>query len=915
MRLKGFFIKEEKLSKTKKPTLTTRRTISSKTRKQRVTHIADPCEVCGLYKNCLSPKMNYTGKGGLGVLIVAEAPGEEEDKKGMQLIGPAGQVLREKLAKFGLDLDRDFWKINAVNCHPPGNAKPTRKQLECCRPMVEKAIQELKPKFIWLLGGKAIESFYMGRFRDHSVTRWRRLCIPDRRYNAWIIPLFHPSYLLHSRGNDLVESLYEKDLRWAISCLRRGEPEFVDPEDYVEILIEFDKVAEVLEEVLRRKPVLAFDYETTGLKPYREGHKILSVSLCFDKEIAYAFPLYYRNHWDQKQLKVIVDLWKRVLREVPLVAHNLKFEDRWSRVILGIEPKNWIWDTMVTAHVLDSRPGFTSLKFQAYLHWGILGYDDEIKSYIRSKDAHSFNKMEQAPLDKLLFYNAIDSLVTYWLYEKQKKELRGDLKRANAFFLKGLKALADAENHGIRMDEEHYEQQYVELTREIKELEQELLNSEEALLFRKKTGRAIKLTSSTDLRILFYDILKIPPIKYTEKGEPSVDKEVLANLENEFAKKLARLRKLLKVRDTYLAQFRREIVNGKMYPVFNLHIARTYRSSSETPNFQNIPARDEDAKRVTRGGIIPSPGFRICEVDYSAIEVRIIACYTKDPVLISYIHDPSSDMHRDQAKEIFILTDEQVTKELRSYAKNKFVFPEFYGSYYKSCARDLWEFVVDAGLLTAEGITVKEHLARYGIKTYERFERHIQEVEAKFWDRFRVVREWQEEMIEFYKRRGYVSTYFGFRRTDPLDRNRIINSPIQGTAFHCLLWSFIRLNEIRKEEGWRTALIGQIHDSIVSDLDLDETDHVLTTYRRVMCEDIRKEFDWIIVPLEIEIEMSPIDKSWYDKKETTKDKVEFPDGEVREEWIMLLDKENGVLATKDEPEVVKEGDVWKVVPF
>ena len=132
----------------------------------------ESCRSCGLYKTCRSPKMNYTGKGRKKILIVGEAPGRSEDedwerkgyKEPTQFIGDAGALFRLKLQPYGLDLDEDFWKINASNCRPPGNRKPTRKELKFCRFMLDKAIRELKPESIWLLGGAAVESFYMGRF-------------------------------------------------------------------------------------------------------------------------------------------------------------------------------------------------------------------------------------------------------------------------------------------------------------------------------------------------------------------------------------------------------------------------------------------------------------------------------------------------------------------------------------------------------------------------------------------------------------------------------------------------------------------------------------------------------------------------------------------------------------------------------
>jgi DNA polymerase-1 len=99
-----------------------------------------------------------------------------------------------------------------------------------------------------------------------------------------------------------------------------------------------------------------------------------------------------------------------------------------------------------------------------------------------------------------------------------------------------------------------------------------------------------------------------------------------------------------------------------------------------------------------------------------------------------------------------------------------------------------------------------------------------------------------------------------------MDKNMVINYPIQGTAFHCLLWSFIQINKISIAEGWRSRLIGQVHDSMVLDVHPDELNHVASTIQRVTCKDLPKAWSWIIVPLEVEADLCPVDASWADKQ-------------------------------------------------
>ena len=864
-KVKGFFTREEPKALRKKG-------------KPKVPK--DPCEVCKLYEQAISPKMEAHGNGRKKILHVAEGPGKTEDLKGKQLVGEAGRFYEDELGRVGIDLHEDGWKINAVNCRPPRNRKPKKKEIKCCRWVIEKTLTEKHPKFIFLLGGAAVDSFYGGRFSENSISRWRKLCIPDRRTNAWIIPLYHPSYLIRNRGDENLLALYRKDLKFAASCLNKPMPTFHNFEQDVKVCKDYDFLMEFFEELLReRQLTISIDYETTSLKPYGHGQKIWSCAIAPHNGFSVSFPVSY-PFWEAKQEANIIVMLGRILKakNIKMVAHNVKFEDMWSRGIIG-EANSWHWCSMNAAHILDCRKKFTGLKFQGYINFGVDDWAEGTKKYMTTtKPGTNINILDQYPLDDLLLYGGIDALVGYWLYEKQYKILsrKGDPRsKAYAFFHEGLMTLSDATHEGICADERHYKKMDKQLETKLVKIENEILTSREAKKFKKKTGRKFEIAnkdfSAQDLRTMFFDVLNQKPKKQTATGLDAIDKDVLGELNHPFARQIVSRRKLYKLRNTYLAQFLREIQNGKIHPFFDLHTARTFRSSSSFPNFHNIPVRDEEAKGITRKGIKPSPGYQIACVDYGSIEVRVAACYTLDPVLIAYIMDETTDMHRDQGQEIFLLNTDQITKLIRFFAKNQFVFPEFYGSWFKSCARNLWENCMD--LETGDGITVYQHLQKTMFQTmpkfqhYKMFENHVKRVEKKFWTKFKVFREWQEQMIKDYQSRGFIQMFFGHQRNDRMTQNRIFNSAIQGTAFHLLLWSMIKLNRIRKRRKWKTKIIGQIHDEILFDGPPEEMDMVLETAKRVMTKDIRKEHPWIIVPLIIEPELTPVDGSWYYKKE------------------------------------------------
>lgn len=843
------------------------------------------CQVCGLFRQVSSPRMLYTGEGRLKALIIGEAPGEKEDLFGKQFIrkAPAGGYLWHELSLHNLDLDRDFYKVNAVNCRPTkssrygklANRAPDRNELRHCRPIVEQTIRETNPRFIMLMGGKAVESFYLDQFRDTSISRWRGLRIPDQRYGCWILPQFHPSYIVRESDNKNLASQFSRDIASAIHFIKTAEDfQTIDYDARVESILDYHSVIELLDRLIQQPPSrMEFDYETTGLKPFRPGHKIVSMSLCCDEHKAYSFPMQYRNHWNRSEYVQIKRRVRTLLKSqaIAKMAHNIKFEDVWSSELLGVTVENWDWDSMIAAHIIDNRSKFTGLKFQAYVNFGVYPYDKPIERYI---SGFPFNRMEDCPLSDLLHYGGLDSLFGYLLYPIQKEEIeRRDLTYPYDFFHAGTLTLADIEKRGVCTDEEYYHRQSnKEGTGHIDRMIIDLLKvtkfGEDAEKFKEYTGREIDLESPKDLGILLYDILNYPPI-LTSKGNRSVDEKALNRIDLPFVRNLLKLRKLIKVKGTYLAQFTRFSYKGMMHPSYDLNIPRTYRGSSSQPNFQNIPKRDKLAMSTCRGGIIPRKGRGLLSSDFSGIEVAISACYNKDKALIRYITDPESDMHRDTAADVWMLPHEEVTKEIRYSGKNGWVFPQFYGSYYGTCAPDLWENYLD--LKTKSGITLKQHLARKGIKNVEAFTNHCKKVENKFWgERFRTYKRWKDKINEEYRKNGFIKTYLGFQFVGYMTRNECTNYQTQGTAFHMLLWTLMAVEEIAEEENWESFIIGQIHDDMLHDYVPSELDHIVETINYIGTQEIKKCFPWIRVPLKIEHEISGIDGNWADMKEYKK---------------------------------------------
>lgn len=444
-------------------------------------------------------------------------------------------------------------------------------------------------------------------------------------------------------------------------------------------------------------------------------------------------------------------------------------------------------------------------------------------------------------------------------------------KQAYQLMHDGAIALAGVEANGIRIDTAYLDRTIEKVEGRIKELTERLKQDKVFKTWRGVYGRKTNLGSRKQLGRILFDELEHPcekrtkPSKSFPNGQPSANASNLERLELPFVKRYLRVEKLKKLRSTYLMGVRREVVDGFLHPSFNLHLVRTFRSSSNSPNFKNIPIRDKQIGRLIRRAFIPRKGHVLVEVDYGAIEVRVAACYHKDPTMLKYIED-GYDLHRDMAAECYACKPSQVSKDMRYCAKNMFVFPQFYGDYHVNCARHLWEAIDRMKLESPDLGPIRDWFRRKDINSLSVFTDHIERVEGNFWgERFPVYTDWKKEWLEKYNRRGWLRMKTGFVVQGVMRKNEIINYPIQGSAFHCLLWSLIRLRLQLRKHKMRSMVVGEIYDSMLLDVYKPELDVVMAMAKEIMVDKLREAWKWIITPLSVEAEVS--ETNWHEKEE------------------------------------------------
>jgi len=377
------------------------------------------CIACGLIKNVEMPRIEPFGEFKKKILLIGESPNETDISKDELWTGRHGRTVRKALEKLGVDIYEDCTSINAVNCLPLTKAgdlrEPKQFEIECCRKIVvDKVIANLKPKVIILLGEAALESVVGKRWKKGigTMAKWHGAVIPDQDLKCWVCPTWHPSEVEHR--NEDVALIWKMELESAIKMVNVAFPVYKEPKIHY-----LDDITGLYSIVKRYKRVVT-DIEATGLKPHAEGHKIVCASIAVSPDEVYVFMMPDKL----KDCKPYIDILQD--ENIEKMGHNIKYEDTWFNVILKAEVKNWGFDSMLAAHVLDNREGIVGLKFQTFIKLGIPDYDSEISPYLKGddKNANSFNKIlelisTEDGRHKLMKYCALDSINEYRLANLQ----------------------------------------------------------------------------------------------------------------------------------------------------------------------------------------------------------------------------------------------------------------------------------------------------------------------------------------------------------------------------------------------------------------------------------------------------------------------------------------------------------------
>lgn len=774
------------------------------------------CASCTLARDSWNGPVPMDGDKEPDIIFVGEAPGIEEVRAKKPFAGVSGKLLRGLVSYFNRVHEDRYGKrlrvayTNVVACRPPGNRDPSTAEIEACSGRLRHELSQYPNARIVGLGRFAIKALGVRRELKEVDGCW------IETHRGPVLASYHPAYILRQPGQ--------------FSAFKHGIGQAFEPEirllhmpkaNYTIIECEADLKALKFEDDL-----VAVDIETTGFD--HTGDRITCIGFSGWENSGVIVPgeLVYTD-WFNSWLTELFTSTK-----IKVVFHNGKFDIKFLIHQLGVpHPVNW-FDTML-AHYAMNEQGLGNVtnrdrKDQRSKGHGLkllgrkfLGVDDY---------AYKGNwKESENDKDTLFQYLANDVDIT----RKLAKLFMGMLddrawKVLNESLLPASEALTYIELTGIRFNLEYS-----------RELQKNLQGQLEDLIaeFREFVGDDnFNPNSAHQVAQILYSKFGVPVQYHPKTSKPTTDANALrtigknvgiefddnnavinseAELEQlkansdiaRFILLMLRQRKLAKMDNTYCTGLIKRVINGRVYPSFNLHTVVTGRTSSDNPNGQNIPRKGNKdpitglaVGKLIKDQFIADEGEILLSADYSQIELRVMALLSGEESMIE-VYRNNGDIHTETTIaaigiEAWERASDSERDELRTKIGKGLNFGLMYGM-------KEWKFAKDLG------ISVEE--ARTFINNY-------------FASKPKV-REFQERTAQEAFKRGYLITPFGRKRSigfipnNLKDRahlhNHVLNFPIQSTASDCTLNALILITRALRRSNLRARPIMTVHDSII----------------------------------------------------------------------------------------------------
>jgi DNA polymerase-1 len=558
---------------------------------------------------------------------------------------------------------------------------------------------------------------------------------------------------------------------------------------------------------LRQAPGFALDTETTHQDPMLA--ELVGISLAHTSHEAVYIPVAHLYLGAPRQLDqaVVLERLRPLLEDpaIPKYGQNIKYDF----IVLqrqGVTLQGMTFDTMVAGYLLNPSRRANNLTALAreYLHYTPISYED-----VAGKGARQVT-FDQVEVERATAYSAEDADVALLLTQALQPRL-AEYQLERLFHdveMPLVEVLAALEMVGISVDAAYLR----EMSKHLQVQMDELLQAIHSL-----AGEEFNVNSSQQLQRILFDKLHLPRGKRTKSGGHSTDVSVLENLalEHDLPRLILDYRHLAKMKSTYVDALPQLIhpQTGRIHTSLNQTITETGRLSSSNPNLQNIPVRSELGRQIRRA-FVAAPEHLLVSADYSQIELRLLAHFTEDPVLIEAFQN-QQDIHTRTAMEVFGVKAEDVDENMRRMAKTV-NFGIIYG-------------------LSAYGLAQRLHIGNEEARTY---------IDGYF-ARYPRVKQYLDSIIEQAREQGYVTTLLQRRRYLPeiTHRNRTVreaaertavNMPFQGSAADLIKLAMVQLHRQINAESLPCAMLLQIHDELLFEIPEDAIEGMIPRIKTTM---------------------------------------------------------------------------------
>ncbi|AVH27369.1 DNA polymerase I [Vibrio diabolicus] len=560
---------------------------------------------------------------------------------------------------------------------------------------------------------------------------------------------------------------------------------------------------------LQTAELFAFDTETDNLD-YMLAN-LVGLSFAVDEGIAAYVPVEhdYLDAPEQLDRDWVLGQLKPILEDAAKakVGQNLKY-DASVLARYDIELKGIKHDTMLESYIYNSVGGKHDMDSLAlrFLQHSCISFE-QIAG--KGKNQLTFNQIE---LEQASPYAAEDADVTLRLHNRLFANIEQDESLKTVYEeieMPLVPVLSRIERTGVFIDEMKLSAQSVEITARLDELEKKAYEIAE---------QEFNMNSPKQLQAILFEKMGLPVVKKTPSGTPSTNEEVLQELALDYPlpKLILEYRGLAKLKSTYTDKLPKMInpTTGRVHTSYHQAVTATGRLSSTDPNLQNIPIRNEAGRRIRQAFVAPA-GHKILAVDYSQIELRIMAHLSGDQALLDAFRD-GKDIHAATAAEIMGLDIEQVSSEQRRRAK-----------------------AVNFGLIygmSAFGLAKQLGIPRGEAQAYM----------DKYFERYPGVMQYMEDTRSTAADKGYVETIFGRRLHLPEIKSRngmrrkaaeraAINAPMQGTAADIIKKAMLLVDQWIQEEGnGRVKLLMQVHDELVFEVEESSLSEIESKVQKLM---------------------------------------------------------------------------------